>query len=45
MPAADMGKAMVDSMTRATGAAPEAGAGTKRNGGKPRASKSGDVEK
>jgi hypothetical protein len=42
MPAADMGKAMVDSMTRAAGTAPEAGAAPKRNS-KPRAAKPGNT--
>mgnify|MGYP003407964150 FL=1 len=45
MPTAEMGKAMVDSMSKAAGAAPETGTGTKRNGGKARAAKSGDAEK
>jgi hypothetical protein len=44
MPTAEMGKAMVDSMTKAAGTAPEAGA-AKRNGSKPRGSKAGDTSK
>lgn len=45
MPTAEMGKAMVDSMTKAAGASTEPAAGAKRNGGKPRAAKPGDAGK